>query len=283
MRGLISTTEAAELIDGGAAVVLDVRWRLTGPPGRADYERAHLPGAVFLDIDTDLADPPSTERGRHPLPEPDRLVAVFRAAGIGGNTQVIAYDDADGSVAARVWWLLRWLGHEQVAVLDGGFAAWQAERRPLTPDIPHPAAGDFTGIPGSMPVLDADAAAELPGTGVLLDARAPARYLGETEPVDARPGHIPGARNSPASAHLGPDGRWRHASELAEHFAALGAGTGKVGVYCGSGVTACSVVLAMEHAGIGASPALYPGSYSQWSADERREVAQGHEGGEVAP
>lgn len=253
---------------------MDVRWRLVGKPGREDYADSHVPDAVFLDVDTALAEPPDPALGRHPLPDPERLAATLRAAGVCAGKPVVVYDDGDGSVAARAWWLLRWLNHEQVAVLDGGFAAWQAEGRPLTREVPSPAPGDFVGEPGAMPVVDADGAAELAGSGLLLDARAQPRYAGDTEPVDPRPGHIPGARNSPFARHTGEDGHWRPAEDLAAHFAELGVGDAPVGVYCGSGVTACSVVLAMELAGMG-TPALYAGSYSQWSADPRRTVATG--------
>lgn len=282
MRALISTEEAAELLDSGAVVVLDVRWRLTGPPGRADYDLAHLPGAVFVDLETELAGPPSAAQGRHPLPEPERLAGVLRTAGVSQGVPVIVYDDADGSVAARAWWLLRWLGHPDVAVLDGGFAAWRAEDRPLTADVPRPAPGNLQPNPGQMPTTDADGAAAFADRGVLLDARAPERYRGEVEPVDARAGHIPGAHNSPAADNVTADAQdgtkhWRTTADLAAHFAGLGvAPETEVGVYCGSGVTACAVVLAIEHAGVSARPAtLYPGSFSQWSADKDREVATG--------
>jgi thiosulfate/3-mercaptopyruvate sulfurtransferase len=261
-------------------VVLDVRWRLGGPPGRADYDTAHIPGAVFVDLDTELADPPGPG-GRHPLPDPDRLQAVLRRAGARGDSQVVAYDDGNGAVAARAWWLLRWAGlpADRVAVLDGGWAGWVADGRPTTAEHAQPATGDVVVRPGAMPVLDADAAAALARSGVLLDARAAPRYRGEVEPLDAQAGHIPGARNLPATEIAGADGRVRPPADLAERFAARGAtGAAPVAAYCGSGVNAAALVLAAEHAGLRPPEdpvALYPGSWSQWSSDPSRPVATG--------
>ncbi|SEQ70488.1 thiosulfate/3-mercaptopyruvate sulfurtransferase [Lentzea xinjiangensis] len=240
-----------------------------------------MPGAVYLDLDTELSAPPGVG-GRHPLPEPERLQEVLRRAGVREGGQVVAYDGGDGSVAARVWWLLRWAGYGEVAVLDGGFAAWEAAGLPVTSEEPAPltgeAAGDVVVRPGQMPVLDADGAAALAREGVLLDARAAARYRGETEPVDPKAGHVPGALNAPSTGHVGADGRWLGASELAERFAGLGvSGDVAVGAYCGSGVTASSVVLALEVAGITSAEkpaALYAGSWSNWCALDR-EVATG--------
>lgn len=276
MRALLSTAEAAELIERRALVVLDVRWRLTGPPARPDYESAHLPGAVFLDLDTELAGPPGPGLGRHPLPAPGTLVETFRRAGVGNGVPVLVYDDADGSVAARAWWLLRWLDHQAVAVLDGGFAAWRAEGRAVTDTVPEPVPARLDASPGAMPLIVADDATVLAARGRLLDARLPQRYRGETEPVDARPGHIPGAENSPVAVHTDEQGRWRAPDQLAAHFASLGVTEAtQVGAYCGSGVNACATVLAMEHAGFKRTPGLYAGSYSQWSADPNRAVATG--------
>jgi thiosulfate/3-mercaptopyruvate sulfurtransferase len=296
----VSCTDLAASLSGAEPpVLLDVRWRMGGPPGREDYDRGHLPGAVYVDLDTELAAPPGPA-GRHPLPEPADLERVLRAAGVRAGAPVVVYDADNGSIAARLWWLLRWAGHDRVRVLDGGYAAWQAEGRPVTTDVPNPAPGDVTVRAGHMPVVDADGAAELARTGVLLDARAPERYRGEVEPIDPKAGHVPGARNAPFAAHTGEDGRWRRPEELAAHFEEVGvaaatlraggsgaAGSGAagsaqeppaVGAYCGSGVTAASVVLALEVAGVtspSAPAALYAGSWSNWSADPRRPVATG--------
>ncbi|WP_370942955.1 sulfurtransferase [Amycolatopsis sp. cg5] len=277
MLPLITTTALSVMLDGpedGRPALLDVRWRLGGPPGAEAYQAGHLPLAVYVDLDTALASAPG-EGGRHPLPEPGRLQEHLRAAGVHEGHPVVVYDDADGSIAARAWWLLRWAGHTEVAVLDGGFAAWQAEGKPVTTEVPVPVPGDIEVRPGHMPVLDADEAAELARKGVLLDARARPRYAGEVEPIDPAAGHIPGALNAPFSAHVTEDGRWRTPDELRARFAELGVSeAGNVGAYCGSGVTASSVVLALEVAGHPGA-ALYTGSWSHWSRDPERPVATG--------
>ncbi|HEV2782910.1 MAG TPA: sulfurtransferase [Actinophytocola sp.] len=278
---LVSTADLAALLAGPRPpVLLDVRWRLGGPPGREEYAAGHLPGAVYLDLDADLAAQPGAG-GRHPLPDPADLQRVLRAAGVRADRPVVAYDAGNGSVAARAWWLLRWSGHREVAVLDGGYAAWVADGHPVSTDPPAPEPGDVEVRPGGMPVLDAAAAADLARTGTLLDARAPERYRGDTEPVDPRAGHIPGARNAPFTEHTGEDGRWRAPAELAERFATLGI-TGRVGAYCGSGVTASSLVLALEAAGVttaDAPAALYTGSWSHWCTDPDRPIATGPQPG----
>ncbi|MGH3520546.1 MAG: sulfurtransferase [Haloechinothrix sp.] len=280
MHPLIGTAALAAMLESDEPpTLLDVRWRLAGPPGKDSYTAAHLPCALFLDLDTELAGEPG-EGGRHPLPDPDELQKHLRGAGVRSAHPVVVYDDVDGSVAARAWWLLRWAGHAEVAVLDGGFAAWIEERRPVTADVPEPALGDIVVDPGHLPVLDADDAERSARAGVLLDARAPERYAGAVEPVDPRAGHIPGAVNAPFAEHLGADRRWRSPSELAARFAELGVTPGTpVGAYCGSGVTASSVVLALEVAGVGEPPALYAGSWSHWSRDPQRPAATGDQPG----
>lgn len=275
MLPLVSTSElAAMLSSDDPPVVLDVRWRLAGPPGEASYAQGHLSGARFIDLATALAAAPG-EGGRHPLPGPEVLQLAMRAAGVRSGHPVVAYDDADGSVAARVWWLLRWAGHSEVAVLNGGYAAWVAEGRPVTEEVPEHEPGNLEVRPGQLPVLGADEAAGLARDGKLLDARARERYAGEVEPIDPRAGHIPGAVSAPFAGHLGPDGRWLPPELLAERFEGLGVtGDRPVGAYCGSGVTASSVVLALELAGLPGA-ALYAGSWSHWSRDPERPVATG--------
>ncbi len=280
--GAAPTISVADLISelGGAAppVLLDVRWSLGGPAGLAEYERGHLHGARFVDLDSDLAGEPGQGRGRHPLPEPAAFQAAMRAAGVGDGSSVVVYDAGGGLSAARAWWLLRYHGHGDVRLLDGGVAAWVAAGHPLTAEEVPAAGGDFTARPPAMPVLDAGGAAELARTGVLLDARALERYRGEIEPIDPVAGHIPGAVSAPTTANLDPGGRFLAAADLRRRFAELGAdGPGSVGVYCGSGVTAAHEVLALAVAGIPA--ALYAGSWSEWVSDPSRPVAVGPEPG----
>ena len=252
--------------------LLDVRWRLAGPPGRDDYAAGHLPGAVFLDLDADLCGPPG-KGGRHPLPDPDDLQRALRAAGVRAGHPVVVYDLGDGLPAARAWWTLRWAGHEAVRVLDGGFPAWAAAGGPVTTEAPEPEPGDFTVRPGGMPVLDAAGAGRLAAEGVLVDVRAAPRYRGEVEPIDPVAGHIPGAVNLPTTEHAEADGRLRAADALRARFAEVGVGDGApVGAYCGSGVTAAHTVLALNLAGR-ADAALYVGSWSEWITDPERPVA----------
>jgi thiosulfate/3-mercaptopyruvate sulfurtransferase len=270
---------AALLAERGRTVLLDVRWALGDDRGRERYLDGPLPGAVFVDLDTELADPPSPEAGRHPLPSLQRLQAAARRWGISDGDRVVAYDDSGGMAAARAWWLLRWAGLTDVRLLDGGLAAWRAVGGPVEAGEVVPAPGSVTLTGGGMPTLTADEAAALPAAGgVLLDARAAERYRGEVEPIDPRAGHVPGARSAPTAATLGPDGTFLPVAVLSERFAAVGAVAGaRVGVYCGSGVTAAHEVAALAAAGIEA--ALWPGSWSQWSADPARPVAVGPDPG----
>lgn len=270
---------AAELAGGRRVVLLDVRWALGDDRGRERYREAHLPRAVFVDLDTELADPPSPELGRHPLPSVQRLQAAARRWGIRSGDAVVAYDAAGGLAAARAWWLLRWGGLDDVRLLDGGLRAWVRDGRPTEEGDVEPAPGTVVLTGGGMPVLGLEEAAGLPAAGgVLLDARAGERYRGEEEPVDPRAGHVPGAVSAPATDTLTADRTFRAAAELSAHFARLGAVPGTtVGVYCGSGVTAAHEIAALERAGVEA--ALWPGSWSQWSADPDRPAVTGPEPG----
>ncbi len=279
MNAIISASElASDLAAGSPPVLLDVRWQLSlakaaGEPsfdGRAEYAAGHLPGAVYIDLDRELAGAPGTG-GRHPLPDLTEFGAVMRKAGVSSRTPVVVYDGGQGWAAARAWWLLRWTGHPNVRVLDGGLPAWRGE---LSVATPEPAAGDFRPEPGARGLLDADGAAALARSGVLLDARAGERYRGDVEPVDRVGGHIPGAVSAPTTDNVATDGRFLPAEELAERFKALGATDGsQVGVYCGSGVSGAHQVLALAVAGVPA--ALYVGSWSEWSSDPSRPVAVG--------
>ncbi|SHG34946.1 sulfurtransferase [Geodermatophilus nigrescens] len=268
---------AADLLAGPRPVLLDVRWALGDPHGRERYRTGHLPGAVFVDLDTELAAPASAAEGRHPLPALADLQAAARRWGIRSGGAVVAYDATGGLAAARAWWLLRWGGLADVRLLDGGLDAWGAAGGELETGDVVPEPGDVVLTGGGMPTLTADEAAALPASGgVLLDARAPERYRGEVEPVDPRAGHVPGAVSAPTAANLAPDGTFR--ADLAGRFAALGVRPGtRVGVYCGSGVTAAHEVAALAEAGIEA--ALWPGSWSQWSADPSRPAATGPDPG----
>ncbi|MER5309465.1 sulfurtransferase [Streptomyces sp. NPDC002773] len=271
MKPIISASELlSESAGARPPVLLDVRWTLGGPPGRPAYEAGHLPGAVYVDLDTELAGPPGGG-GRHPLPDPEVFGAAMRRAGVSADTPVVAYDGGLGWAAARAWWLLRWAGHRDVRVLDGGLAAWEGE---LTEKVPVPAPGDFRPEPGALGLLDADGAAAHARAGLLLDARAAERYRGDVEPIDRVGGHIPGAVSAPTTENVGTEGLFLGADVLRGRFAALGAAEGTpVAVYCGSGVSGAHEVLALEIAGVPA--ALYAGSWSEWSADPARPVATG--------
>lgn len=257
----------------GGLTLLDVRWRLGGPPGREVYEAGHIPGAVFVDLDRDLAAPPG-DGGRHPMPPAADFESAMRRAGVSDHRPVIVYDDADSTSAARAWWLLRYFGHPSVRVLDGGYRAWTAAGQPVESAVYHGALGDFTAHPGHLDLLDADGAASVARAGLLLDARAGERYRGETERVDPVAGHIPGAVNAPTSENVNPDGTFKSPAWLADRFRALGATDDReLGAYCGSGVTAAHEVLALTLAGIPA--ALYVGSWSNWITDPTRPIATG--------
>jgi thiosulfate/3-mercaptopyruvate sulfurtransferase len=280
MNAIISASEVASALAGGnPPVLLDVRWQLSlartagEPPfdGRAAYEAGHIPGAVYVDLDRELASPPGA-RGRHPLPDLAEFGTAMRRAGVSSATPVVVYDGGQGWGAARAWWLLHWTGHPDVRVLDGGLPAWEG---PLETSVPTPEEGDFEPAPGATGLLDADGAAALARSGVLLDARAGERYRGEVEPIDPVGGHIPGAVSAPTNENVARDGRFLAADELRARFKTLGVSEDgpAVGVYCGSGVSGAHEVLALAVAGIPA--ALYVGSWSEWSADPSRPVAVG--------
>jgi thiosulfate/3-mercaptopyruvate sulfurtransferase len=269
----VLTTAERLLAEPGDVVLLDVRWALGDPHGHEHHRAGHLPGAVFVDLETELAAPASVAEGRHPLPSLQALQSAARRWGLMQHSRVVVYDAIGGLAAARAWWLLRWGGFADVTILDGGLAAWTAAGGELETGEVVPAPGEVTLTGGGMPVLTAEEAATLAdGGGVLLDARAGERYRGEVEPVDPRAGHVPGAVSAPTAENLDPVGQFRTAAVLGERFAALGIEPGTtVGVYCGSGVTAAHEVAALAEAGIQA--ALWPGSWSQWSADPARPVA----------
>ena len=261
----------------GDVVLLDVRWRLGGPPGIEAYRRGHLPGAVFVDLGRDLAGPPGPA-GRHPLPDRQAFQDAMRRAGVRDDGLVVVYDGADSTSAARAWWTLRYFGHQRVRVLDGGYHGWVEAGRPVTTESAKVVPGDFTARPGGLPLLDADGAAALAKGGVLLDARAPERYRGEVEPIDPVAGHVPGAVSAPTTGNVGVDGRFLPAGLLRDRFAELGAtDAAEVGAYCGSGVTAAHEILALTVAGVPA--ALYIGSWSNWVADDARPVETGDQAG----
>ncbi len=260
-------------------VVVDCRWSLDGSQGHVQYLDGHVPGAVFLDLDVDLAAPASRDGGRHPLPEADAFAAAMSGAGIGDDTTVVAYDTMGGAIAARLVWMLRVLDR-RAAVLDGGLAAWSG---PLeTGEVtPGPALASFTAQPWPAAAVASaqDVARSVDTGGLVLDARAPERYRGEQEPVDARPGHVPGAVNLPFADNLAAGGVLRPDTELRDRFVGAGVTPDRdVVVYCGSGVTACHDVLAMELAGLG-RPRLFVGSWSAWAADPARPAATGDEPG----
>jgi thiosulfate/3-mercaptopyruvate sulfurtransferase len=272
---LATTSWLRDHLDDAGVRIVDARYQLGKPgAGEALWREGHIPGAAYLDLDRDLAGAPG-ERGRHPLPEPGTFEAAARRAGIGPDTLVVAYDEAAEGGAARLWWLLRHFGHDQVKVLDGGLRAWRAEGGELSTETEPPAPGDFRAgprsphygteelglgaFPGHMPRKDASP------PSVILDARVPERFRGEVEPIDPVAGRIPGAVNMPFG-ELAPEGRFLAPDELRARFEAAGVRSGNEAVaYCGSGVTACVIALAAEVAGIGATR-LYPGSWSEWCA-----------------
>ncbi len=278
-KTLISAEQLATNIDDPSWVIVDVRHDLGAPDhwGEDQYRAAHLPHARFTHLDRDLSALKTGRNGRHPLPTPADAAALFGRLGIGAQTQVVAYDQNTGMYAARLWWMLRWLGHDNAAVLDGGFDKWMLGKRDVTTAIPDVTPAAFT-IGAKLPTASVqDVLDSLPThSRFIVDARTPERYRGETEPMDPVAGHIPGAHNWPFGRNLNPDNTFKSPAALAAGFAEFLGPTPMTRIvhHCGSGVTACHNILAMLHAGYPAT-ALFPGSWSEWVADPARPVATG--------
>jgi thiosulfate/3-mercaptopyruvate sulfurtransferase len=272
---LIGVPELAERLRAAEPPVLaDVRWSLTGPPGRPEFEAGHLPGAHWVDLEHELSGPPRTGTGgRHPLPDPTVFAAAMRRIGVSGGSEVVVYDAADALAASRLWWLLLDAGHVRVRVLDGGFAAWRQAGQPVETGAGrqvHP--GDFVARPGQLPRASAAELEAGAGRGghALVDVRAPQRFSGAVEPMDPVAGHIPGALNRPSAGNVDADGRFRPAAVIAERFAGLDDPV----LYCGSGITAAHSLLALRVAGLPGGR-IYPGSWSDWVSVAGRPVATG--------
>lgn len=276
-RTLIDVAATAAQLTNPDWVLIDCRFSLADPAaGQRAYLDDHLPGARYADLERDLSAPVTPATGRHPLPDPPSLARRFGEWGIGPETQVVVYDDVGGGFAARLWWSLRWLGHEAVAVLDGGIDAWRAAGHPLSREEPQPLRTVFEPRVSEEVVTAASVERAQSEGRVLIDARSAERFRGEQEPIDPVAGRIPGAVSAPTDGNLGPDGRFLAPERLRERFQALldGADASAAVHYCGSGVTACHNLLAMEHAGLHGSR-LYPGSWSEWIRDASRPVARG--------
>lgn len=273
---LISAAELAPHVADPGWLIVDCRFELGKPDsGERAYAAGHLPNAIYAHLDRDLAAPITPKTGRHPLPEPEQLAATLTRWGVTPSTQVVAYDADNAAYASRLWWLLRWVGHDAVAVLDGGFKAWTAAGLPTTTEVPRLRAGRFVARPNRDMWFDAGEVAERVQRSDwrLLDARAPERFAGKVEPIDPVAGHVPGARNHPFAGNLGSDGRFAPALELRQRFSQSqdGVADDHTIVMCGSGVTACNLLLAMEHAGKRGAR-LYAGSWSEWIRDAARPV-----------
>lgn len=273
---LVSAEQLRERIETGTrTIVLDVRWQLDRPDGSDLFAQAHIPGAIYVNLETELSEHGEPQDGRHPLPSLATLQRAARRWGMRDGDCVVAYDDAGGTAAARAWWVLRDAGVD-ARILDGGLGAWRAMGGDLESGSVASREGDVTLTQGALPQLSIDEAAQLPESGVLLDVRVPERFRGDTEPIDPVAGHIPGARNLPTGANLDSSGRFLSPELLRERFEAAGLTPGTpIGVYCGSGGTATHTIAALTLAGFDAS--LYPGSWSQWSNTPGRPVATGDE------
>ncbi|WP_144659843.1 sulfurtransferase [Paenarthrobacter nicotinovorans] len=275
MATLMTVPELHQRLDAGERIVLlDVRWVLGRNDGHGNYLAAHLPGAVFVDLPTELADHAEPGRGRHPLPSPERFQEAARRWGINDGDTIVAYDDSGSMAAARAWWMLRNAGAEAVYLLDGGLAAWRAAGYPLEAGEVTAVVGNVSLGDGRMPSITEQEVSHWSRGGILLDARAGERYRGEVEPIDPRAGHIPGALSAPTTGNIASDGTFLPAEELRRRFEFLGLDdNSNVAVYCGSGVTAAHEIAALEIAGFNA--ALFPGSFSQWSNNAANDVAVG--------
>ncbi|WP_043446170.1 sulfurtransferase [Arthrobacter sp. L77] len=274
MKTLMDVQELWDrMTSGRQTILLDVRWSLGDPHGHGHYREAHIPGAVYVDLETQLCGPGGPGLGRHPLPEPEVLQEAARQWGLSDGDTVVAYDDSGNLAAARLWWLLRDAGFASVALLDGGLRAWRAGGYDVEGGEERHCVGSVHLTSGHMPVVSIPDLLDPAQSDVILDARAGERFRGEHEPIDPRAGHIPGAVSAPTADNLGEDGCFRSAEELRRRFRALGAGRGRTAVYCGSGITAAHEIVALDIAGIDA--ALFPGSWSQWSTTEGLPVATG--------
>ena len=275
---LISTAELAAQLSGPDWLVADCRFELGKPEvGALAWRAGHIPGAVHVDLEHDLSAPVTPSTGRDPLPPIAAIAATFSRLGIGDETRVVCYDAGPGAYAARFWWMLRWLGHDAVAVLDGGFAAWIAEGRPVSTDVPERGPAHFVPRPRPGMVCDAETVSRSLARGeTLVDVRGAERFSGSVEPIDAIAGHVPGAVNLPFLENLGANGRFRAPAEIAELWQSRTAVTpGRAPIcMCGSGVTACHGLLALEAAGIPGGR-LYAGSWSEWIRDPSRGIARG--------
>ncbi len=278
MNTLISVAQLSSLLGEATIMVCDCRYSLMDPAaGRRAYEQAHIPGALFVDMTRDLSTPHiPAKTGRHPLPKKMDWIAKVQSWGVHPDLQVVVYDDNGGASAARLWWMLQWVGHKKVAVLNGGWQAWISTSMPVTDavPVPHaPATFDYAALPSPAALITAS---QVDGRNqLLLDARDPPRFRGEVEPIDPVAGHIPGAVCSPFSANLNASGAFLSVDELRRKFAGADRFDRPVVCYCGSGVTACHNILAMMIAGL-PMPALYAGSWSEWITDPARPVAKGN-------
>ena len=273
---LISVAELAQIIDQPNLVIFDCRHELTNADfGTAAYEKSHLPGARFAHVDRDLAAKPNGKNGRHPLPALQTFAQWLGRMGVSDETQVVGYDNAGGVYASRLWWMLRWLGHDRVAVLDGGWDAWLAASQPVSRDVPKPAEKRFLAKPREVNVDANFVLANLESAdATVIDARSNDRFHGQNETIDPVGGHIPGALNRFFKGNLDTSGRFKRPQQLREEFLALLGQTQPSNIVhqCGSGVSACHNLLAMEIAGLPGSR-LYPGSWSEWVSDPKRPVA----------